>query len=116
MGGEKEEKKITPPSPKKKEDWQKAYENVVQVAKPAANGKKPGKSRSQERAEKSYAVIQRANVMIEKIKKLNEMSKDNSKAPTVDKGKTNEALNVAKAKELATEAEEKADAALEQAK
>merc|ERR1711968_9386 len=48
---EKEKKKITPPSPKKKEDWQKAYENVVQVAKPAANGKKPGKSRSQERAE-----------------------------------------------------------------
>merc|ERR1711871_1099612 len=104
---EKEKKKITPPSPKKKE-WQKAYENVVQVAKPAANGKKPGKTRSQERAEKSYAVIQRANVMIEKIKKLNEMSKDNSKAPTVDKGKTNEALNVAKAKELATEAEKHA--------
>merc|ERR1711959_158238 len=116
MGGEKEEKKITPPSPKKKEDWQKAYENVVQVAKPAANGKKPGKSRSQERAEKSYAVIQRANVMIEKIKKLNEMSKDNSKAPTVDKGKTNEALNVAKAKAEETAAKEKADAALEQAK
>merc|ERR1711968_165820 len=113
---EKEKKKITPPSPKKKEDWQKAYENVVQVAKPAANGKKPGKSRSQERAEKSYAVIQRANVMIEKIKKLNEMSKDNSKAPTVDKGKTNEALNVAKAKELATEAEKHAQVAAVAAK
>merc|ERR1711968_147454 len=113
---EKEKRKITPPSPKKKEDWQKAYENVVQVAKPAANGKKPGKSRSQERAEKSYAVIQRANVMIEKIKKLNEMSKDNSKAPTVDKGKTNEALNVAKAKELATEAEKHAQVAAVAAK
>merc|ERR1712196_589155 len=114
---EKEKKKITPPSPKKKEDWQKAYENVVQVAKPTASGKKPpGKTRSQERAEKSYAVIQRANVMIEKIKKLNEMSKDNSKAPTVDKGKTNEALNVAKAKELATEAEKHAQVAAVAAK
>merc|ERR1711871_728227 len=114
---EKEKKKITPPSPKKKEDWQKAYENVVQVAKPTASGKKPpGKTRSQERAEKSYAVIQRANVMIEKIKKLNEMSKDNSKAPTVDKGKTNEALNVAKAKELSTEAEKHAQVAAVAAK
>merc|ERR1711968_387706 len=114
---EKEKKKITPPSPKKKEDWQKAYENVVQVAKPTASGKKPpGKTMSQERAEKSYAVIQRANVMIEKIKKLNEMSKDNSKAPTVDKGKTNEALNVAKAKELATEAEKHAQVAAVAAK
>merc|ERR1711968_346690 len=114
---EKKKKKITPPSPKKKEDWQKAYENVVQVAKPTASGKKPpGKTRSQERAEKSYAVIQRANVMIEKIKKLNEMSKDNSKAPTVDKGKTNEALNVAKAKELATEAEKHAQVAAVAAK
>merc|ERR1711943_169933 len=114
---EKEKKKITPPSPKKREDWQKAYENVVQVAKPTASGKKPpGKTRSQERAEKSYAVIQRANVMIEKIKKLNEMSKDNSKAPTVDKGKTNEALNVVKAKELATEAEKHAQVAAVAAK
>merc|ERR1712196_732815 len=49
-------------------------------------------------------------------KKLNEMSKDNSKAPTVDKGKTNEALNVAKAKELATEAEKHAQVAAVAAK
>jgi len=114
---EKDKKKVakltksTPP--KNKEDWQKAYENVVSSAKP---GNKPGKSRSQERSEKAYAVIQRAELMITKIKKLNEMSKDKSKAPTAEKGKTNQALNAAKAKELAGEAEKQAEVAATAAK
>jgi len=112
---EEEKKQIEKPSAKKKDDWQKNYENVVANAKPSGSTKKPGKTRSQERSEKSYSVIQRANVMIEKIKKLNAMSKDKSKAPA-EKGATDAALNQAKAKELAAEAETHAKAAAAAAK
>merc|ERR1711871_1101713 len=99
------------PVAKPKENWQRHAEHVFANAKETVSSKKgPGKSRSQERSEKAYSVIQKAHVMIEKIKKLNEMAKDRTAAP-VKAGQTSAAVANADAEKLAMEAEREAKVA-----
>merc|ERR1711871_1743054 len=99
------------PAAKPKENWQRHAEHVFANAKETVSSKKgPGKGRSQERSEKADLVIQKAHVMIEKIKKLNEMAKDRTAAP-VKAGQTSAAVANADAEKLAMEAEREAKVA-----
>lgn len=104
--------------PTQKGDWMKMYKNIVSNAKETSNsimsGKAPpGKPRSVERAEKTQAIVQKADAVVKKLKSMEDAKK--SAAPATG-ATADQIAQQEKTRELAKTAEDKSKAAAAAAK